>query len=82
MFTLYFGHLPNPNLFEFKMFCLFDFAPFLEYVEEIYQMHMEAESSKFLDVAAAHRKVARERRQAKQKMTVATIIFNILFMIK
>ena len=22
MFTLYFGHLPNPNLFEFKMFCL------------------------------------------------------------
>ena len=56
---------------------IFDFAPFLEYVEEIYQMHMEAESSKFLDVAAAHRKVARERRQAKQKMTVATIIFNI-----
>ena len=59
------------------MFCLFDFAPFLEYMEEIYQTHMEAESSKFLDVAAAHRKVARERRQAKQKMTVATIIFNI-----
>ena len=53
MFTLYFGHLPNPNLFEFKMFCLFDFAPFPEYVEEIYQTHMEAESSKFLDVAAA-----------------------------
>ena len=50
-------------------------------MEEIYQMHVEAESSKFLDVAAAHRKVARERRQAKQ-MTVATIIFNILFMIK
>ena len=69
MFTLYFGHLPNPNVFEFKMFCLFDFAPFPEYVEEIYQTHMEAESSKFLDVAAAHRKVARERRQAKQKMT-------------
>ena len=91
MFTLYFGHLPNPNLFEFKMFCLFDFAPFPECVEEIYQMHMEGESSKFLDVAAAplngmlekeDRKVARERRQAKQKMTVATIIFNILFMIK
>ena len=53
MFTLYFGHLPNPNLFEFKMFCLFDFAPFPEYVEEIYQTHMEAESSTFLDVAAA-----------------------------
>ena len=43
---------------------------------------MEAESSKFLDVAAApmnamlekeDRKVARERRQAKQKMTVAAI---------
>ena len=61
---------------------MFDFAPFPEYMEEIYQTHMEAESSKFLDVAAAHRKVARERRQAKQKMTVATIIFNILFMIK
>ena len=91
MFTLYFGHLPNPNLFEFKMFCFFDFAPFPECVEEIYQMHMEAESSKFLDVAAApmnsmlekeDRKVARERRQAKQKMTVATMIFNILFMMK
>ena len=37
MFTLHFGHLPNPNLFEFKMFCLFDFSPFPEYVEEIYQ---------------------------------------------
>ena len=53
MLTLYFGHLPNPNLFEFKIFCLFDSAPFPEYVEEIYQTHMEAESSKFLDVAAA-----------------------------
>ena len=91
MFTLYFGHLPNPNLFEFKMFSLLDFALFPEYVEEIYQMYKEAESSKFLDVAAApmnsmlekeDRKVARERRQAKQKMTVATIIFNIFFMIK
>ena len=91
MFTLYFGHLPNPNLFLFKMFFLFDFAPFPEYVEEIYQTHIEAESSKFLDVVAApmngmlekeDRKVARETRQAKRKMTVATIIFNILFMMK
>ena len=72
----------SPNLSEFKLFCLFDFAPFPEYVEEIYQTYKEAESSKFLDVAAASmncmlekedRKVAMERRQAKQ-LIVATIL--------
>ena len=39
------------------MFCLVNFTPFSEYVEEIYQLYLGAESSNFLNLDAAVREL-------------------------